>query len=357
MARAADVGRDRPGRVGACLPPSRSPSRRHLPRARGGGCHGAHAHGGVLVFDPLPGGGTPTLTQLRRHLERRLEALFRYRQRLSRARPAACAGRSGRRTIASTSPRTSPARRCQGQAESESCSPGCRLLVASARPCAALWRAVLLEGLAGGRWALVTKTHHCLVDGVGSIDAGTVLLDSEPKPGPWKPPARMPPAQVGGSANSLRRWPACRWRRRRRLRGGSPSATRRRGARRRTRTARVADTRGARRRATDEHQRPAQRASPAGVTEVPLEEIKAIKRALGGTVNDVIPRLSPQGCASCSWTAGRSACRGPAGDGAVNVREAAEHSSSGTASPRCSSIFRSRSARRAPATDGCVRRP
>jgi hypothetical protein len=34
------------------------------------------------------------------------------------------------------------------------------------------WRAVLLEGLAGGRWALVTKTHHCLVDGVGSIDAG-----------------------------------------------------------------------------------------------------------------------------------------------------------------------------------------
>ena len=45
----------------------------------------AHMHiGGVLVFDPLPGGGIPTLTRVRRHLERRLEALPRYRQRLSR---------------------------------------------------------------------------------------------------------------------------------------------------------------------------------------------------------------------------------------------------------------------------------
>ena len=45
-----------------------------------------------------------------------------------------------------------------------------------------LWRTVLLEGLAGGRWALVTQAHHCLVDGVGSVDAGSVLLDAEPKP-------------------------------------------------------------------------------------------------------------------------------------------------------------------------------
>ncbi|HEX5898378.1 MAG TPA: wax ester/triacylglycerol synthase domain-containing protein, partial [Solirubrobacteraceae bacterium] len=45
----------------------------------------AHMHiGGVLVFDALPGGGTPTLTRVRRHVERRLEALPRYRQRLTR---------------------------------------------------------------------------------------------------------------------------------------------------------------------------------------------------------------------------------------------------------------------------------
>ena len=41
-----------------------------------------------------------------------------------------------------------------------------------------LWEAVLLDGLAGGRWALATKTHHCLVDGMGSVDVGRILLDS-----------------------------------------------------------------------------------------------------------------------------------------------------------------------------------
>ena len=68
----------------------------------------AHMHiGGVLVFDPLPGGGTPTLARLRRHLERRLDKLPRYRQRLSRpARPAACTGRRGSQTRSSTSPPT-----------------------------------------------------------------------------------------------------------------------------------------------------------------------------------------------------------------------------------------------------------
>jgi hypothetical protein len=35
-----------------------------------------------------------------------------------------------------------------------------------------LWETVLLEGLEEGRRALVTKTHHCLVDGVGSVDVG-----------------------------------------------------------------------------------------------------------------------------------------------------------------------------------------
>jgi WS/DGAT/MGAT family acyltransferase len=41
----------------------------------------------------------------------------------------------------------------------------------------------LLEGLEGGRWALATKTHHCMVDGVGSVDAGQLLLDLDPDGG------------------------------------------------------------------------------------------------------------------------------------------------------------------------------
>ena len=44
----------------------------------------AHMHvGGTMVFDPLPGGGTPRLEDLRAHLERRLDAFPRYRHRLS----------------------------------------------------------------------------------------------------------------------------------------------------------------------------------------------------------------------------------------------------------------------------------
>ncbi|HET8593296.1 MAG TPA: wax ester/triacylglycerol synthase domain-containing protein, partial [Solirubrobacterales bacterium] len=44
----------------------------------------AHMHiGGVMVFEPPPGGRPPSLTELRRHLEERLGELPRYQQRLS----------------------------------------------------------------------------------------------------------------------------------------------------------------------------------------------------------------------------------------------------------------------------------
>ena len=35
------------------------------------------------------------------------------------------------------------------------------------------------EGLAGGRWALVSKVHHCMVDGVASTDLMAVMVDAE----------------------------------------------------------------------------------------------------------------------------------------------------------------------------------
>ena len=44
-----------------------------------------------------------------------------------------------------------------------------------------LWEMALVDGLAGGRWALATKTHHCLVDGMGSVDVGQILLDADPR--------------------------------------------------------------------------------------------------------------------------------------------------------------------------------
>jgi WS/DGAT/MGAT family acyltransferase len=43
-----------------------------------------------------------------------------------------------------------------------------------------LWEMWAAEGLGDGRWALVSKTHHCMVDGVSATDLMSVLLDSEP---------------------------------------------------------------------------------------------------------------------------------------------------------------------------------
>jgi len=47
-----------------------------------------------------------------------------------------------------------------------------------------LWELWLVEGLSGGRFAIVGKTHHCLVDGISGVDITTVLFDLDREPDP-----------------------------------------------------------------------------------------------------------------------------------------------------------------------------
>ena len=51
-----------------------------------------------------------------------------------------------------------------------------------------LWELWLVEGLAEDRFALLSKAHHALVDGVSGVDIASVLFDVAPEPRPVAPP-------------------------------------------------------------------------------------------------------------------------------------------------------------------------
>jgi diacylglycerol O-acyltransferase / wax synthase len=69
-----------------------------------------------------------------------------------------------------------------------------------------VWELWLVDGLSGGRFAIVGKSHHCLVDGVSGMDITTVLFDTEPEPPaqpepePWTPGPEPSDIQVLGRA-------------------------------------------------------------------------------------------------------------------------------------------------------------
>lgn len=66
-----------------------------------------------------------------------------------------------------------------------------------------MWEMWLVDGLERDRFAIVTKTHHCLVDGVSGVDITTVLFDASPAPMPSAPADRWVPRPEPSRAQLL----------------------------------------------------------------------------------------------------------------------------------------------------------
>jgi diacylglycerol O-acyltransferase / wax synthase len=143
----------------------------------------AHMHiGGVIVLEPQPYGGAPPIDLVRMSVLTRLPELPRYRQKLSAPRTGGLHWptweddpdfRVERHVRVAGLPRPGGVEQLiewAGEYYSQRLD--------RTKP---LWEITVLE-LADGRWALVTKTHHCMIDGVGSVDMATTLLDTDPEP-------------------------------------------------------------------------------------------------------------------------------------------------------------------------------
>ena len=153
-----------------------------------------------------------------------------------------------------------------------------------------LWEYWVAEGLAEDRWALISKVHHCMVDGVSGTDLYRVIFDFSPEPSPAAADSRAvsaepSPVQLAAlAALDVITLPA-----REAL----------------ALTDAMADPAGAARQVTDTARalakltpamRPATGSSLSGHigrqrrytwARASLDDVKAIKRKLGGTVNDV----------------------------------------------------------------------
>jgi diacylglycerol O-acyltransferase / wax synthase len=66
-----------------------------------------------------------------------------------------------------------------------------------------LWELWIVEGLAAERWALLSKVHHCMVDGVSAIDLAGLVLHPSPAGAPASGRQRWRPATEPRAAGRL----------------------------------------------------------------------------------------------------------------------------------------------------------
>jgi WS/DGAT/MGAT family acyltransferase len=199
-----------------------------------------------------------------------------------------------------------------------------------------LWEMWMIEGLSENRWALLTKVHHSVVDGVSGAELLSAILDEERKPATPPPESWQPERQPSGAelvARSLGRRALSPYEG---LRSAlhSPRAL----GRRAIETVQGLSTMSGILKAP----RPSSLNGPIGPhrrwdwARSSLSEVKLIRAAFGGTVNDVVLTAIAGGFRELL------ASRGERVDGVVrslvpvSVRSDEEH---GTYNNRVSAIF------------------
>jgi WS/DGAT/MGAT family acyltransferase len=157
-----------------------------------------------------------------------------------------------------------------------------------------LWEVWLVEGLEGGRWALISKVHHCMVDGVAGTDLMELIFDADPAAAHPEPVAWTPeraPSTVAVLVGSLQETVVHPVRQLAALPGVGlvaqlPGALLRTGgAVRETLPGLVRQLRTPVARTLNGSVGPHRRWSWA---ETDLDAVKKVRAGLGGTVNDVV---------------------------------------------------------------------
>ncbi len=162
----------------------------------------AHMHvASVMVFE----GAAPTLRELIDHIQSRLHLVPRYRQRL------AYVPLGQGRPVWADDPHFNPYYHIRHTALPRPADDAAlkrlagRLFSQRLDRSKPLWEIWLVQSMSGGRFALIAKTHHALVDGVSGVDITTVLFDTAPEPAPtpsppWSAKPLPGPAKLLGEA-------------------------------------------------------------------------------------------------------------------------------------------------------------
>ena len=146
----------------------------------------AHMHvASVMVFE----GQAPTLAELVTHVESRLHLVPRYRQRL------AYVPLGQGRPVWADDPHFNPYYHIRHTALPKPADDAAlkqlagRLFSQRLDRSKPLWEIWLVQSMSRGRFALVAKTHHALVDGISGVDITTVLFDTAREPAAPTAPA------------------------------------------------------------------------------------------------------------------------------------------------------------------------